>query len=171
MSSYIKLIVFIVVLVSISVAIVSMDSSMDDINKVIPEISENIVQGDMDYNESVELVNEKYYLDSMSKATSAEENYNSSLNKLLDIQNRFDNELNSVHKDYINTVVTELKLKLNATENLKLSIECFEENSNYTGSNYGFEANDVMDQAVRYQNQRNEIVQDNPNLFNSLKRV
>ena len=37
----------------------------------------------------------------------------------------------------------------------KEAIDCFEVNSNYTGSNYGFEANDAMDQAVEYQNKRN----------------
>jgi hypothetical protein len=48
---------------------------------------------------------------------------------------------------------------------LKEAIDCFEVNSNYTGSNYGFEANDAMDQAVEYQNKRNSIVEDNPKLF------
>ena len=59
MSSYIKLIIFIVVLLLISVAIVFIDSSMDNINQSMPEISKGIVQGDEDYNESVELLNSR----------------------------------------------------------------------------------------------------------------
>ena len=64
MSSYIKLIIFILVLLSISGAILFIDSSMDNINKTMPDISNSIVDGDNDYNEAVKVRKEaeiKYF--------------------------------------------------------------------------------------------------------------
>ena len=166
MSSYIKLIIFIVVLVFISTAIVFIDSSMDNINQSMPSISDSIVQGDKDYNESVELLNNKNYEESSQKAISAGDNYNSSLNKLLEIKEKFSKDLNDVHKDYIDTTINELELKLKAVDELKESIYYLRNYYNYTGSNHGSEANDYIYESLTYQNQRNEIVQNNSELFN-----
>ena len=166
MSKYSKLIVFILVLVLISAAIVLIDSSVDNINKSMPEISDDIVKGDSEYNEAVDLVNDKYFQDSMEKAISAENNYNRSLNKLLDIQDKYSADVNNVQKEYISTVIQELELKIQAIGKLKDSIECFEVNSNYTGTNHASEANNLIYEATQYQNQRDAMVSDNPKLFN-----
>ncbi len=165
MSSYIKLIIFIVVLVLISTAILFIESSTDNMNKAMPDINDGIVAGDSEYNEAVVLVNNKNFYESMEKAESAGNNYNKSMIKLREVQSNFSSDVNSVHKEYINTVINEVEYKLKAVDLLKEAIECFEVNSNYTGSNYGFEANDAMNQAVEYQNQRDLIVSDNQNLF------
>lgn len=165
-SSYIKLIIFIVVLLFISVSIVYLDSSMDNINESMPAISNSIVQGDKDYNESVELLNSKNYEEANQKAISSADNYNNSLHKLEDIRDNYDKDLNEVHKDYIDTTINELQLKLKAVENLKESIYYLEMYDNYTGSDYGSYANEIMYDALNYQNQRNEIVQNNSKLFN-----
>ena len=165
MSSYIKLIIFVVVLLLISVAVVFIDSSMDNINESMPTISDGIVEGDKDYNESVELLNSRYYEQSRVKALSAEENYNESLTKLENIKDKYDKDLNDVHKDYIDTTINELKLKLKAVDELEEAIYYLQNYYNYTGSSHGSEANDLMYSSLTYQNERNEIVQENPELF------
>ena len=132
----------------------------------MPEISDDIVKGDSEYNEAVDLVNDKYFQDSMEKAISAENNYNRSLNKLLDIQDKYSADVNNVQKEYISTVIQELELKIQAIGKLKDSIECFEVNSNYTGTNHASEANNLIYEATQYQNQRDAMVSDNPKLFN-----
>ena len=73
--------------------------------------------------------------------------------------------MNDVQNKYFDTVIDELSLKLQAVDKLKLSIECFEVYSNYTGTNYASEANDLIYEAIQYQNERDEIVNDNPKLF------
>lgn len=165
MSSYSKLIIFIVFLVIISAAIVLIDSSVDSINKSMPGISDAIVKGDADYNEAVQLVNDRSFDESMNKAISAGDNYNDSLKKLQDIKSEFSPDINDVQKDYIDTVIKELELKIQAVDKLKESIECFKVYSNYTGTNYASEANDLIYEATKYQNERDTIVNDNPNLF------
>ncbi|MBQ6099244.1 MAG: hypothetical protein IJL02_05200 [Methanobrevibacter sp.] len=168
MSSYIKLIIFVVVLVLVSTAIIFVDSSTDSMNKSMHDISDGIVDGDREYNEAVELVNNKYFYDGMDKAVSAGNNYNKSLLMLKDIQNNYSSDVNSVHQEYINTVINEVELKLQAVDLLKQAIECFEVNSNYTGTNYASEANDIIYQAKEYQNQRDGIVSNNSNLFKEI---
>ena len=138
---------------------------MDSINKSMPGISDSIVSGDKDYNDAVLLVNEKSYDESMVKAESAGNHYNDSIKKLRDIETKFSSDINDVQKDYIDTVIKELDLKLQAVDKLKMSIDCFAVNSNYTGTNYASEANDLIYEANQYQNERDAIVRDNPNLF------
>jgi hypothetical protein len=139
---------------------------MDNINESMPKISDGIVQGDKDYNESVELLNTRYFDQSREKAISAGNSYNDSLHSLQDIRDKYDKDLNEVHKDYIDTTINELQLKLKAVDNLKESIYYLEMEENYTGSDYGSDANEIMYDALNYQNQRNEIVQNNSKLFN-----
>ena len=165
MSSYIKLIIFIVVLLLISVAIVFIDSSVENMNHSMPAISDGIVEGDKDYNESVELLNERSFDEASQKAVSAGDNYNESLKKLKEIRDKYDKDLNEVHKDYIDTTISELNLKLNAVDELNEAIYYLRMYYNYTGSTHGTEANDIMQDAVKYQNERNEIVLENPKLF------
>ena len=131
----------------------------------MPGISDSIVSGDKDYNDAVLLVNEKSYDESMVKAESAGNHYNDSIKKLRDIETKFSSDINDVQKDYIDTVIKELDLKLQAVDKLKMSIDCFAVNSNYTGTNYASEANDLIYEANQYQNERDAIVRDNPNLF------
>ena len=165
MSSYIKLIIFVVVLLLVFAAFVFIESSLDNINESMPAISDGIVQGDKDYNESVELLNSRDFEQSRQKAISAGDNYNSSLEKLENIREKYDKDLNEVHKDYIDTTINELKLKLKAVDELKEAIYYLEIYYNYTGSTHGTEANDLMQSSLTYQNERNQIVLDNPGLF------
>lgn len=165
MSNYSKLIIFILVLAVISATVLYIDSSMDNINKSMPEISDGIVQGDKDYNEAVDLVNDKYFYDGMDKAVSAEKNYNKSLRGLSEIKDNFTVDIDDVHKEYVNLAYLEVELKLQAVSKLKDAIECFKVEENTTGTNYASQANDCMYQAQQYQNQRDDMVADNPNLF------
>ena len=112
MFSYIKLIIFIVVLLSISATVVLIDSSMDNINNSMPSISDSIVQGDKDYNESVKLLNQRSFIEANEKAESAGNNYNNSLKKLSEIRDKYNKDLHDVHKNYIDTTINELELKL-----------------------------------------------------------
>ncbi len=165
MSSYVKLIIFVVVLLIISAGVVLIQSSMDNINESMPAISDGIVQGDRDYNESVRLLNNRDFVLSREMADSAEENYNASLEKLESIRDKYGKDLNDVHKDYIDAAINELKLKLKAVNELKESIYYLGSYYNYTGSNYGMQANQYMQDSLKYQNERNEIFHDNPDLF------
>ena len=131
----------------------------------MPAISDGIVQGDKDYNESVELLNERSFDEANQKAISAGDNYNNSLKKLEKIRDKYNKDLHEVHNDYFDTTIDDLNLILKAVDELKEAIYYLRMYYNYTGSTHGTEANDIMQDAVNYQNERNEIVLENPKLF------
>ena len=131
----------------------------------MPDISSSIVAGDSDYNSAVDLLNDKSYNEARNKAISAENNFNQSRIQLLDIKDNFTSDTNDVHKNYINTVIKELELKINATENLLESIDYYKNYQNSTGNDYSSHANELMNEALDFQNVRNNLVRENPNLF------
>ena len=131
----------------------------------MPDISSSIVAGDSDYNRAVDLLNDKSYNEARNKAISAENNFNQSRIQLLDIKDNFTSDTNDVHKNYINTVIKELELKINATENLLESIDYYKNYQNSTGNDYSSHANELMNEALDFQNVRNNLVRENPNLF------
>ena len=108
--------------------------------------------------------NNKNYDDALEKALYASDNFNKSSRDLLVIQNSSDN-FKEVHKEYIVTIIDEVELKQDAASNLVHAIYYFKNNDNSTGSSYGNKANSLMDEAIQYQDARNKLVNDNPNLF------
>ena len=131
----------------------------------MPDISSNIVTGDSDYNSAVDLLNSKNYGEANNKAISAKNNFNQSMIQLLNIKNNFTSDTNDVHKNYINTVLKELELKMNATDYLLKAIDNFKDHKNSAGNDYSKRANELMKEALEFQNVRNNLVKENPNLF------
>lgn len=131
----------------------------------MPDISDSIVSGDSDYNTAVDLLNNKNYDESKNKAISANNNFNQSLILLLSIKDNLTSDTNDVHKKYINSVISELELKMNATDYLMESIDYYKNYQNSTGNEYSSHANEIMKDALEFQNVRNDLVKQNPNLF------
>ena len=147
MSDYKGALVFIFLLVIIAIAIVYVGFSMNSLDNSMAEISDNISNGDKEYNDAVNLINNKNYDEALEKALYASYNFN------------------EVHKEYLATAIDEVELKQDAASNLVHAIYYFKNNDNSTGSSYGNKANSLMDEAIQYQNARNKLVNDNPNLF------
>ena len=137
---------------------------MNSLDNSMAEISDNISNGDKEYNDAVNLINNKNYDEALEKALYASDDFNKSSRVLSDIQNGSYN-FNEVHKEYLATAIDEVELKQDAASNLVHAIYYFKNNDNSTGSSYGNKANSLMDEAIQYQNARNKLVNDNPNLF------
>ena len=165
MSKYTGVIIFIFILIVFSVAVIYLYSSESSINAVMPDISDSITSGDSDYNQAVDLLNGKNYDESKNKAISAKNNFNQSIIKLESIRDNLTSVDDDVHKNYINTVLSELELKMNATDYLLDAIDCYKSYRNSTGNSYAYEANELMNQALEFQNVRNDLVKKNPDLF------
>lgn len=165
MSNYSKVIIFIVVLIIFSGAVIYLHNTESSINKSMPDVSSSIVSGDSDYNAAVDLLNNKNYSEAKNKAISANNNFNQSMIQLLSIKDNFTSDTNDIHKNYINSVINELELKMNATEYLLESIDCYKDYKNSTGNEYSSQANQYMKDALEFQNVRNNLVKENPNYF------
>lgn len=165
MSDYSKVIIFIIILIVFSGAVIYLFNSESSMNQSMPDISSSVVSGDSDYNSAVDLLNNKNYGESKNKAISAKNNFNRSMIQLLDIKNNFTSDTNDVHKNYINAVLNELELKINATDHLLEAIDNYKNHKNSTGNDYSNQANELMHESLEFQNVRNNLVKENPNLF------
>ena len=164
MSNYDKSLIFIFLLVIIAIAIVYVGFSINSLDNSMAKISGNIADGDKEYNEAVNLINNRKYDDALEKALLASDDYNKSISDLLDIQNNSD-DFKEVHKEYINTIINETQLKQEVAFNLAHMIYYIKNNDNATGSSYGSQANSLMDEAIEYQDAGNALVNNNPDLF------
>lgn len=68
MSDYKRALVFIFLLVIIAIAIVYVGFSMNSLDNSMAEISDNISNGDKEYNDAVNLINNKNYDEALEKA-------------------------------------------------------------------------------------------------------
>ena len=59
MSNYSKVIIFIVILIVFSGAVIYLYNTESSMNQAMPDISSSIVAGDSDYNRAVDLLNDK----------------------------------------------------------------------------------------------------------------
>uniref|UniRef100_UPI00384C2E51 hypothetical protein n=2 Tax=Methanobacteriaceae TaxID=2159 RepID=UPI00384C2E51 len=107
-----------------AIAIVYVGFSMNSLDNSMAEISDNIANGDKEYNDAVNLINNKNYDDALEKALYASDNFNKSSRDLLVIQNSSDN-FKEVHKEYIVTIIDEVELKQDAASNLVHAIYYF----------------------------------------------
>lgn len=165
MSSYTKVIIFIIVLIIFSCTVIYLYNSESTINEIMPEISSYIVAGDSDYNSAVKLLNAKNYNEAKNKAISAQNNFNHSRSLLKSIKDNFTSGTGDAHKNYINTVLNEIELKINATEYLLKAINSYKNYQNSTGNGYAEQANSIMKDALDFQKVRSNLVKNNPNLF------
>lgn len=165
MSKYTGVIIFIFILIVFSATVIYLYSSESSINAVMPDISDSVTSGDSDYNQAVDLLNGKNYDEAKNKAISAKNNFNQSITKLESIRDNLTSADNDVHKNYFNTVLSELELKMDATDNLLEAIGYYKNFQNNTGNSYSYQANERMNEAMEFQNVRNNLVRDNPDLF------
>lgn len=140
------------------------NSPLDNINIIMPKLSQNIVDGDSNYNEAVIYTNNKNYDAADQKIKKSIASFNEGQNKLLSIDNT--NELNdTIYIQYLNLIKEEISLKQNATADLQLAIKYFEAGDNETGNQYVTKANSLMTNGVFVQNQRQNLVINNPDKF------
>ena len=83
MSNYDKSLIFIFLLVIIAIAIVYIGFSINSLDNSMDKISDNIANGDREYNEAVNLINNEKYDDASEKALLASDNYIKSINRFI----------------------------------------------------------------------------------------
>ena len=78
----------------------------------------------------------------------------------------YQDDLNeSVYKEYIDLIKEEVSLKKQASDELYLAIQYYANNDPYSGNSYAKSANNQMKKAVILQGERNQIVEENSELF------
>ena len=160
-----KIIIIIIVLlatVSISGCI---NSPIDNINNIVPSLTESIENGGSNFNEAVQYSNKRDYVNAEEKIQVASTSFLDGQNKILDIKRYYDDINDTVYLQYINLIEEELNLKQNATAYMQLAIQAFRNDNKVTANGYVTKANNMMREAIVIQNQRENLVKNNPNKF------
>ena len=163
------IIVIIVLLATVSVS-GCIKTPMDNINNIIPVLSQNIETGDTNYNEAVTYLNSHNYDLAEEKVQTSSNNFLEAKNKMLEINKYNENINNTLYLQYLSLIEEELNLKENATSNLQLAIQNFKKGNKVVANNYVSTANKLMNQGISIQNQRNNLVKNNPDKFKEVNQ-
>ena len=159
----------IILIVLLLIAVVSIsgciNSPMDNINNRMKDLNTDINEGDNDYNAAISSINSRDFANGNSNIQIAKEKFDDAETKLSEIE-EYENGLNeSVYNEYIDLIQEEVSLKKQASDELYLAIQYYANDDTYTGNSYARSANELMKKAVILQGERNQIVEENPELF------
>ena len=159
--------IFLIAIILIAVVAVSgcINSPMDNINNNMKELNTDITEGDNDYNSAINYINNKDFISGTDNIQIAKDKFNDAEEKLSNIE-EYKSSLNeTVYTDYLDLVREEVSLKKQASDELYLALQYYTNNDINSGNSYAQSANSLMGQAIILQGERNEIVENNPDLF------
>jgi hypothetical protein len=160
------IIIFVLVILVVSLS-GCLGTQVAQIDQLTDTINDHITSGDSYFNQAATSTNKYQYEDAQSQADNASSQFNmaktSSQEALIYAKNLQD----QVYITYLQITLQELDAKINATNELKVAIPLFARNDTKTGNTHVDLANGYMDTSLEYQNQRDDIVQQNPSKFKS----
>ena len=159
-----KIIILIVLLATVSIS-GCINSPIDNINNVIPSLTQSIEMGGLNFNEAVQYSNRQDYVSAEEKIQSASTNFLNAQNKILEIKGYYDGINETLYLQYLDLVEEELSLKQNATAQMQLAIQAFSDGKKVVANEYVRKSNNLMNEAIALQNQRENLVKNNPNKF------
>ena len=153
----------IILIVLILIAVVSIsgciNSPIDNINNRMKDLNTDITEGDNDYNAAISSINSRDYASGNNNIQIAKEKFNDAETKLSEIEDY------QVYKEYIDLIKEEVSLKKQASDELYLAIQYYANNDAYSGNSYAKSANNLMKKAVILQGERNQLVEENSEIF------
>ena len=163
----------IILIVLILIAVVSIsgcingriNGPIDNINSRMKDLNTDITEGDNDYNAAISSINSHDYSSANNNIQIAKEKFNDAETKLSEIEEYQDDLNESVYKEYIDLIKEEVSLKKQASDELYLAIQYYANNDPYSGNSYAKSANNQMKKAVILQGERNQLVEENSELF------
>ena len=159
----------IILTVLILIAVVSIsgciNSPIDNINNRMKDLNTDITEGDTDYNAAISDINNRDFESGNNNIQIAKEKFDDATAKLSEIQNYEDDLNESVYKEYIDLIKEEVSLKKQASDELYLAMQYYSNSDSYSGNSYANSANSLMKQAVILQGERNQLVEENSELF------
>ena len=142
------------------------NTPMDNVNNLMKDVNNEVTDSDNYFNEAVIALNSKDYVLADSKTNSAIRGYESAKEHLLETNKYFGDINKTIYIEYINLLGDEMNLKINASNNLLIASQKFKDNDISGGNTHAQLANSKMAEALEIQKLRNNIVKDNPDLFN-----
>jgi hypothetical protein len=159
-----KIIILLILVTTIAIS-GCINSPVDNINQIMPELNKDIIDGDTSFNEVVGYVNQRDYDQANKRIRSTVNNFNEAQNKMLELKKYYKDVNDSVIVEYIDLLQEEINLKQNATYNLQSAIQLFISGDKESANSYVSVANSLMDEGMSYQEQKAQIVLNYPEKF------
>jgi hypothetical protein len=139
------------------------DSSQIDV--LATSINTHLKNGDGDYNTAGIDTNEFLYSAALDECNNASSEYNQAQSLANQGLTYAQNSNDTVYASYMQSVLNEIDAKINATNELKTAIPYLQDNNTVNANIHSSNANGYMDDATTFNNQRENIVKQNPTKF------
>ena len=162
MKNKIVILVVIMFVIFFSGCIQSNTSQIDGLSSTI---NSHIKNGDQYYNNSAKAVNQFQYSTALNYCNNASSEFNTAQSSAKQGLTYAQSSNDTVYINYMQNVVNELDAKINATDELKAAISYLQDNDTVNANTHIGNANDFMNNAVQFNNLRQQIIQQNPTKF------
>jgi outer membrane murein-binding lipoprotein Lpp len=140
-------------------------SDTSKIDTLSTSINTHLKNGDADYNTAGTDANNLLYTAALAACNNASSEFNQARSLAVQGLTYAQNSNDTVYITYMQSVLNEIDAKNNATNELKLAIPYLQNNDTVNANIHSNNANGYMTQATVYNNQREDIVKQNPTKF------
>jgi hypothetical protein len=140
-------------------------SDTSKIDTLSTSINTHLKNGDADYNTAGTDANNFLYAAALAECNNASSEFNQARSLASQGLTYAQNSKDTVYITYMQSVLNEIDAKNNATNELKLTIPYLQNNDTVNANIHLNNANGYMTQATVYNNQREDIVKQNPTKF------
>jgi hypothetical protein len=140
-------------------------SEASKIDELTTSINSHLKNGDVYYNNAGTDTNKFFYDMALKNCDNASSEFNQARSFTTQGLTYAKDSNDTVYVNYMQTVLNEIDAKINATNELKSAIPYLMDNDTVNANNHVSNANEFMDKAITYNDQREQIVKQNPTKF------
>ncbi len=140
-------------------------SDASKIDELATSINSHLKNGDVYYNNAGTDTNKFFYDMALKNCDNASSEFNQARSFATQGLTYAKDSNDTVYVNYMQAVLNEIDAKINATNELKSAIPYLMDNDTVNANNHVGNANEFMDKAITYNDQREQIVKQNPTLF------
>jgi len=140
-------------------------SNTTKIDALTTNINDHLKNGDQYYNNASTDVNKFQYTNALNSCDSATSEFNQARTSASEGLTYAQNSSDTVYINYMQNVINEIDAKLNATSELKTAITYLQTNDTVNANEHIGNVNTFMNNAVQFNNLRQQIVQQNSAKF------
>jgi hypothetical protein len=160
------LIIFALVTLTVSLS-GCLGSQVAQIDQLSDTINNHLSSGDNYFNDAATSNNKYQYESAQEQINNASSEFNMAKTSAQESLIYAKNLQDQVYITYLQLVLLQVDAKINATNELKVAIPLFMRNDTKTGNTHVDLANQFMQYSQNYQQQKEDLVQQNPTKFKS----
>jgi hypothetical protein len=140
-------------------------SDASKIDELSTSINSHLKNGDVYYNNAGTDTNKFFYDMALKNCDNASSEFNQARSFATQGLTYAKDSNDTVYVNYMQSVLNEIDAKINATNELKSAIPYLMDNDTSNANDHVGNANQFMDKAITYNDQREQIVKQNPTKF------